>query len=79
MTNIDNTIQQYAIGELLDGRYLYIPAYQRGYRWTEKEVGDLLRDLLCFANDNKQDEDFYCQMSLVSSNRKLRHLCENGE
>lgn len=48
---MDNSINQYAIGELLDGRYFYIPSYQRGYRWTEKQVGDLLRDLLCFAND----------------------------
>ena len=48
---MDNSIKQYAIGELLDGRYFYIPSYQRGYRWTEKQVGDLLRDLLCFAND----------------------------
>jgi len=63
---MDNAIQQYAIGELLDGRYLYIPAYQRGYRWTEKQVGDLLRDLLCFANDNKQDEDFYCLQPIIA-------------
>lgn len=55
---MDNSIQQYAIGELLDGRYFYIPAYQRGYRWTEKQVDDLLRDLLCFANDSKMDEEF---------------------
>src|SRR5574344_745426 len=48
---MENTIYQYAIGELLDGRYFYIPSYQRGYRWTDKQVGDLLRDLLCFVND----------------------------
>lgn len=29
---MDNSIEQYAIGELLDGRYFYIPSYQRGYR-----------------------------------------------
>ena len=52
---MDNSIYQYAIGELLDGRYFYIPSYQRGYRWTEKQVGDLLRDLLCFANDFAKD------------------------
>ena len=32
---MDNTIEQYAIGELLDGRYFYIPSYQRGYRCAE--------------------------------------------
>ena len=64
---MDNLIEQFAIGELLDGRYFYIPAYQRGYRWTEKQVGDLLRDLLCFAlNDQKKDFDFYCLQPIIA-------------
>ena len=63
---MDNTINQYAIGEILDGRYFYIPAYQRGYRWTEKQVGDLLRDLLCFANDSKEDYAFYCLQPIIA-------------
>lgn len=64
---MDNLIEQYAIGELLDGRYFYIPAYQRGYRWTEKQVGDLLRDLLSFAlNDQKKPFDFYCLQPVIA-------------
>lgn len=69
---MDNSIKQYAIGELLDGRYFYIPSYQRGYRWTEKQVGDLLRDLLCFANDfanegkEKKQEQFYCLQPIIA-------------
>lgn len=69
---MDNSINQYAIGELLDGRYFYIPSYQRGYRWTEKHVGDLLRDLLCFANDfanegkEKKQEQFYCLQPIIA-------------
>ena len=63
---MNNTINQYAIGEILDGRYFYIPAYQRGYRWTEKQVGDLLRDLLCFANDRREEEDFYCLQPIIA-------------
>ena len=63
---MDNKIEQYSIGELLDGRYFFIPAYQRGYRWTEKQVGDLLRDLLCFANDKKDDFDFYCLQPVIA-------------
>ena len=67
-----NTLYQFAIGELLDGRYFYIPSYQRGYRWTEKQVGDLLRDLLCFSNDlankgNKDEKDqFYCLQPVIA-------------
>lgn len=69
---MDNSIKQYAIGELLDGRYFYIPSYQRGYRWTEKQVGDLLRDLLCFANDfanegkEKKQDQFYCLQPVIA-------------
>jgi len=69
---MDNSINQYAIGELLDGRYFYIPSYQRGYRWTENQVGDLLRDLLCFANDyanegkNKKQDQFYCLQPIIA-------------
>lgn len=69
---MDNSINTYAIGELLDGRYFYIPSYQRGYRWTEKQVGDLLRDLLCFANDfdnegkEKKQEQFYCLQPIIA-------------
>lgn len=69
---MDNSINQYAIGELLDGRYFYIPSYQGGYRWTEKQVGDLLRDLLCFANDfanegkEKKQEQFYCLQPIIA-------------
>jgi len=80
---MDNTIHQYAIGEFLDGRYFYIPAYQRGYRWTEKQVGDLLRDLLCFANDfDKKKDDtpdqFYSLQPIIASpitdENKLRFI-----
>ncbi len=61
-----NSIYQYSIGELLDGRFFYIPAYQRGYRWTTKQVEDLLRDLLCFAHDEKKDFDFYCLQPIIA-------------
>ena len=62
-----NKIDQYAIGDLLDGRYFFIPAYQRGYRWCTKQVGDLLRDLLCFANkEGKEDYEFYCLQPVIT-------------
>lgn len=75
---MNNTITQYAIGDLLDGRYFYIPAYQRGYRWTEEQVGDLLRDLLTFANDTKQDGDFYSLQPVIArpitEEKRLREI-----
>nr|WP_314699067.1 DUF262 domain-containing protein [uncultured Prevotella sp.] len=81
---MDNSIHQYAIGELLDGRYFYIPSYQRGYRWTMKQVEDLLRDLLCFTNDfaneetEKKKDQFYCLQPiiarLITDEEKLRFI-----
>jgi uncharacterized protein with ParB-like and HNH nuclease domain len=36
-----------AVAELLDGNHsFYIPSYQRGYRWDEKQVEDLFSLLL---------------------------------
>ncbi|MBF6598497.1 MAG: DUF262 domain-containing protein [Fermentimonas sp.] len=63
---MNNSIKHFAIGDLLDGRYFYIPAYQRGYRWTEKQVGDLLKDLLTFANSEKEDGDFYSLQPIIA-------------
>ena len=81
---MDNSIHQYAIGELLDGRYFYIPSYQRGYHWTMKQVGDLLRDLLCFTNDfaneetEKKKDQFYCLQPIIArpitDEEKLRFI-----
>lgn len=41
-----------------------IPHYQRGYRWTEKEVTALLDDLLAFAHSDTSEE-VYCLQPLV--------------
>ena len=40
-----------------------IPFYQRGYRWTGKNVKQLLTDLLLFANNT--DEQEYCLQPIV--------------
>ena len=51
-----------------------IPHYQRGYRWTEKEVEALLNDLLAFAKSDAREES-YCLQPLVlqeMSNGQLR-------
>lgn len=78
---MENVITQLAVGEILDGRYFYIPAYQRGYRWTEKQMGDLLEDLLCFANDKKKENDFYCLQPIIArritEEGKLREIYKN--
>ncbi|BCZ18149.1 hypothetical protein NHP190003_14310 [Helicobacter sp. NHP19-003] len=36
-----------------------IPDYQRGYRWGEKEVQVLLKDIVRFIQKSKAEEEFY--------------------
>ncbi len=48
--------------EGLSGMTFLIPAYQRGYRWTEQQVTDLLNDVYEF---NDSDNGFYCLQPLV--------------
>ncbi len=61
-----NSIQLKSVGELL-GLSFYIPNYQRGYRWTEVQVRDLLNDIDTFITGkrNGQSSEYYCLQPLV--------------
>lgn len=60
-----NNISIKAISELLDCNF-FIPSYQRGYRWTEQQVKDLLDDIWEFINkQNKKDDEWYCLQPVV--------------
>jgi hypothetical protein len=52
-----------SISELM-GQKFTIPHYQRGYRWEEQEVTELLDDLWAFQKD-KDSGDFYCLQPVV--------------
>ncbi|MBS4240428.1 DUF262 domain-containing protein [Campylobacter vulpis] len=52
-----------AIGDL-KGENFVIPSYQRGYRWTSKEVKVLLQDIWDFTQIENQP-DFYCLQPIV--------------
>lgn len=52
-----------AICELM-GQTFTIPHYQRGYRWEDQEVTELLDDLWAFQKD-KDSGDFYCLQPIV--------------
>ena len=61
----DNQIGLKSVSELL-GMKFYIPSYQRGYRWTEQQVKDLLNDIWEFSQkENNRSGDFYCLQPLV--------------
>lgn len=60
----ENKIELKSVNELL-GMKFFIPSYQRGYRWTEQQVKDLLNDILEFSQKKKQEYEFYCLQPLV--------------
>ena len=50
--------------------HFYIPAYQRGYRWSSLQVTQLLDDIREFTQRrNPQPEEFYCLQPLVIKSR----------
>ena len=59
-----NYIEPKSINDL-HGMKFFIPSYQRGYRWTEQQVKDLLNDILEFSQKKKQEFEYYCLQPLV--------------
>lgn len=53
------------------GETFNIPHYQRGYRWEEQEVTELLDDLWNFAKD-RDSGDFYCLQPIVLQQNNLQ-------
>lgn len=62
----ENRIELKSVNELL-GMKFYIPSYQRGYRWTEQQVKDLLNDVNEFIQN--KSSDFYSLQPLVVKKR----------
>lgn len=66
----ENKIELKSVGELL-GMSFNIPNYQRGYRWREQQVKDLLDDIWEFHNKKKSDQEFYCLQPLVVKRKEI--------
>ena len=66
-----NSVELKTLNEL-SKYYFYIPAYQRGYRWTKQEVCDLLNDINEFVPREIKDTDnktWYCLQPIVVKQR----------
>lgn len=64
-----------SINQILDCNF-FIPAYQRGYRWTETQVLQLLDDIWHFAENPMSEkynkhEAFYCLQPIVVKSRHV--------
>ncbi len=58
------------INDLLKESF-YVPSYQRGYRWTERQVEDLLKDVWEFqaSSEGTEKASFYCLQPIVVKKR----------
>ena len=62
-----NDITLKSVRNLL-GMNFFIPSYQRGYRWTEQQVKDLLNDIKEFIDNGTNN--IYCIQPLVVKERE---------
>lgn len=70
-----STIEIKSISQIT-GKF-FIPDYQRGYRWEETEVSDLMKDLLAFYKAYKgHKEKSYSLQPLVVKKRDNQNLLE---
>ncbi|MEJ0003554.1 MAG: DUF262 domain-containing protein [Pararobbsia sp.] len=62
-------LQLRSVSQLMTESFL-IPAYQRGYRWTSRQVTELLDDVAAFTERQKPVQgEFYCLQPIVVTRR----------
>ena len=69
---MENILELKTINELNQFCF-FIPSYQRGYKWTNKEVEDLLNDIDEFKPkqiDDSDDKTWYCLQPIVVKKRE---------
>lgn len=70
----ENTLVLKSINQLFENSF-FIPSYQRGYRWTETQVTQLLDDIWSFAknpppHEQGTEKPFYCLQPVVVKKHK---------
>jgi uncharacterized protein with ParB-like and HNH nuclease domain len=73
---MSNILELKIINEL-NQCHFYIPAYQRGYKWTPKEVVDLLNDINEFQPKpigDTNEKTWYCLQPIVVKKRDEQHF-----
>jgi len=73
LDNYKNYLNLKSVGELLDKSF-FIPSYQRGYRWTEKQVTALLKDIWEFREKTPTKDEFYCLQPVVVTLNKASDI-----
>ena len=75
-----NKLELRSVYDLL-GKNFFIPDYQRGYRWTELQVRQLLEDIFYFKEKmTKSEKEFYClQPVVVKENLQGKYEVIDGQ
>ena len=77
---IENRLVLKPINEILNEQF-FIPHYQRGYRWTDQQVKDLLNDIDSFIpvqiQGQPNEETFYCLQPIVLKKCNEQQRTEN--
>lgn len=64
----DKNFRPMPIVDLIDGNHHFIiPSYQRGYRWEEKQVMDLLTDISSFSSESGKGDSYFLQPVVVKA------------
>lgn len=87
ITIVENILKPITVGELLKQNLdtdeplykFFIPSYQRGYRWDQDQVTDLLDDLLEFITTSKNKKDKYCLQPIVVKINDGRYEVLDGQ
>lgn len=76
---MSNTIELREINKLINMSF-HIPTYQRGYRWDERQVKDLLDDLYEFKSSaNTNVGEFYCLQPIVVKKNDEQYEVIDGQ
>ena len=67
------------IAELIGKGSFRIHTYQRGYRWTQDEVGKLLNDIYEFSTDETNSSEYYCLQPIVVKKIKDEYRVVDGQ
>ena len=77
-----NIFELKTVNELQEYNF-YIPSYQRGYRWSVKEVEELLDDISDFmprpVNDNTDEKTWYCLQPIVVKEKNGSYEVIDGQ
>lgn len=76
--NKESNISIKPISDLL-GYNFFIPSYQRGYRWTELQVKDLLNDVWDFIESDPTKEEWYCLQPVVVKAKNVQWEVIDGQ